>query len=109
MRRFGMVVRLKKDHYEAYKTYHQIENIWPEILELGKACHIINQTIYYRNGLLFRYFEYDGDDYEADMAKAAAHPKNQAWQTMMTTMMEPMEDAADGEWWVEMEEIVHTD
>jgi len=31
------------------------------------------------DGLLFHYFEYVGDDYEADMTKMAAHPKTQQW------------------------------
>ncbi len=30
---------------------------------------------------LFKYFEYVGDDFETDMAKLAANPKNKEWLT----------------------------
>jgi L-rhamnose mutarotase len=61
------------------------------------------------DGLLFHYFEYVGDDYEADMTKMAAHPKTQQWWEIMMPMQEPLETCAEGEWWAEMEEIGHWD
>jgi L-rhamnose mutarotase len=109
MQRYGMMVRLKPEKYAAYKEAHQIENVWPAILELGAKCNIRNQTIFYRGGWLFRYFEYTGDDYAADMRRFAQHPQSQAWSALMTAMMEPVEGAAAGEWWVAMEELIHTD
>ena len=39
-----------------------------------QECNIRNYSIYYRDGYLFSYYEYVGDDYEADMAKMAARP-----------------------------------
>jgi len=104
-----MMVRLKPENYAVYKAAHQIEKIWPEILELGTACHIHNQTIFYRGGWLFRYFEYTGDDYTADMRRFADHPRSRAWSALMTAMMEPVADADADEWWVAMEELIHTD
>ena len=107
LKRFGQVIRVKPERFEEYKQYH--ENVWPEIIELGRECNIRNQTIFHRDGLLFRYFEYGGDDYEADMAKAAAHPVNQAWWKIMQPMQEPLETCTEGEWWAGMEELIHTD
>src|SRR5262245_7855011 len=79
MQRYGTMVRLKPEKYAAYKEAHRIENVWPEILALGITCNIHNQTIFYRGGWLFRYFEYTGDDYAADMRRFAEHPQSQAW------------------------------
>ena len=73
MKRYGQVIRVKPERYEEYREYHR--NVWPEIIELGSQCNIRNQTIFHRDGLLFRYFEYTGDDYEADMAAAAVQPQ----------------------------------
>lgn len=107
MKRYGQVIRVKPERYEEYREYHR--NVWPEIIELGRQCNIRNQTIFHRDGLLFRYFEYTGDDYEADKAAAAAHPWNQAWWELMQPMQEPLESCAEGEWWADMEELVHTE
>lgn len=52
---------------------------WPEINAMIKECNIQNYSIYYKDGLLFSYYEYVSDDYEADMAKMAADPKTQEW------------------------------
>jgi L-rhamnose mutarotase len=105
MRYFGTVIKLKPEYLDEYKRYHAA--VWPEIVALGKQGNIRNQTIFYRDGYLFRYFEYVGDDYEADMAKLASHPKNQEWQRLMMRMLEPVETAGTGETWAEMEEIGH--
>ena len=58
---------------------------------------------------MFRYFEYTGNDYAADMRLFAEHPQSRAWSALMTLMMEPVDDAAPDEWWVDMEELIHTD
>ena len=60
-------------------------------------------------GYLFAYFEYVGDDFDADMAKMASDPKTQEWWDIMMPMQEPLETRADGEWWANMEEVFHTD
>ena len=107
MKRYGTVLRVKPERLEEYKRYHQ--NVWPEILELGRKCNIRNQTIFHRDGLLFRYFEYVGDDYEADMAKMGANPKCQEWWDIVMPMQMPLDGCAEGEWWADMQEIGHWD
>jgi len=82
---------------------------WPEVLDAIRRSNIRNYSIYYKDGYLFSYFEYVGDDFEADMAKMAADPKTQEWWAIMKPMQRPLESRRPGEWWAEMEEVFHTD
>jgi len=107
MKRYGQVLRVRAEHLESYKAYHRA--VWPEVLSTIRACHIRNYSIYYRDGLLFAYYEYMGDDFAADMAKMAADPKTQEWWSVMMPMQQPVETAAQGEWWASTEEVLHTD
>ena len=107
MQRYGSVIGLKPDKLEEYKKYHA--NAWPEILDMIRKCNIRNYSIYYKDGLLFSYFEYTGTDLAADMAKMAADPKTQEWWAIMIPLQQPLETRAPGEWWANMEEVFHTD
>jgi len=107
MERFGQVIKVKPDKLGEYKEYHA--DVWPEILDMIRECNIQNYSIYHKDSYLFAYFEYVGDDFEADMAKMAADPKTQEWWDIMMPMQEPLETRAEGEWWANMEEVFHTD
>ncbi len=107
MTRYGSLIGVKQDKLDEYKKYHA--NVWPEILDMIGKCNIRNYSIYYRDGVLFSYFEYHGTDFDADMAKMAADPKTQEWWAIMKPLQEPLEDRAPGEWWASMEEVFHCD
>ena len=107
MERHGSVLRIKPGKLEEYKAYHA--DVWPEILNTIRECNVRSYSIYHKDGYLFSYFEYVGDDFQADMAKMAADPKTQEWWAIMEPMQEPLETRAEGEWWAEMEEVFHTD
>lgn len=107
MRRYGMVIGLDPEKLDEYKAYHA--NVWPEILETIRRCNIRNYSIYYKDGLLFSYFEYTGEDFAADMAKMAADPRTQEWWAIMKPMQRPLPTRRPGEWWAEMEEVFHMD
>jgi L-rhamnose mutarotase len=107
MKRYGMVLGLKPEKLDEYKRYHA--DTWPEILDMIRQCNIRNYSIFYRDGLLFSYFEYHGSDFKADMEKMAANRRTQEWWAIMEPMQMPVETAGEGEWWVEMEEVFHTD
>ena len=107
MRRFGQVIGLKPEQIEAYERLHAA--VWPDVLATIAACNIRNYSIFRYNDLLFAYFEYHGDDYEADMAKMAADPKTQEWWKLTDPLQEPVEPRAPGEWWATMREVFHTD
>ena len=107
MQRHGSVIQVKSEKLEEYTRFHAA--VWPEILIMITACNIRNYSIYHKDGYLFSYFEYVGDDFDADMAKMAADPKTQEWWDVMKPMQQPLETRAEGEWWAEMEEVFHLD
>ncbi len=107
MKRHGSVIGVKLDMLAEYKKYHA--EIWPEISDMIRQCNIQNYSIYYKDGQLFSYFEYTGDDFATDMAKMAADPKTQEWWDVMMPMQIPLETRTEGEWWAEMEEVFHLD
>ena len=107
VRRFGEMIKIKPEGLEQYKAYHA--NPLPGVNEMIKACHLKNYSIYQRGDYMFSYYEYDGDDFEADMAKMAADPATQHWWSLVKPLMEPLEDRKEGEFWSGMEEIYHLD
>ena len=107
MTRYGQVIRAKPESLEKYKALHA--SPWPEINAMIKECNIENYSIFYRDGFLFAYMEYAGDDFEADMAKMAADPMTQKWWAECKPCQQPVESAAEGEWWADMEEVYHLD
>lgn len=105
MQRFGQVIAVKPEKLEDYIYWHQ--NPWPEVNAMIQACHIQNYSIFYHNGLLFAYFEYDGDDFEADMDKMAQDPKTQQWWKLVKPFQNPLPDRAEGSWWSNMKSVYH--
>jgi len=105
MKRYGMVCGIKPDRIEAYKKLHSA--VWPEVLERIKKCNLQNYSIFLKDELLFSYFEYTGDNFEADMRSMAEDPVTQRWWDVCKPCMDPLETRAEDEWWAEMEEIFH--
>ncbi len=76
MRRYGQLIGLKPEHYEEYVKAHA--DAWPGVLAKISECNIRNYSIFHRKGLLFAYFEYVGDDFDADMAEDGRRPRDPA-------------------------------
>jgi L-rhamnose mutarotase len=107
MQRFGMTIGLKPGTEDAYKRYHAA--VWHEVLKKITECNIKNYSIYFKDGVLFSYFEYHGNNVEEDWAKMAADPKTQEWWAIMMPMQTPVASRKEGEWWATMEEVFHLD
>jgi L-rhamnose mutarotase len=105
MKRFGQIIGVDPLQFEKYKEYHTA--VWPEVLEMIKACNINNYSIYHKDGMLFAYFEYKGGDFATDMAKMAADPKTIKWWDLMLPLQKPLSTRGKGEWWANMEEVFH--
>jgi L-rhamnose mutarotase len=105
--RYGMILRLKPECYEEYKRYHKA--VWEGVLARISACMMKNYSIYHGEGFLFAYFEYWGDDFEADMKLMAADLEVRRWWAIMEPMQEPLPSRAPGAWWTRMEEMFHVD
>jgi L-rhamnose mutarotase len=111
IRRYAMVTGLKADQIEEYKSLHK--HAWPGVLKKIKQCHIQNYSIYLKRiegkPYLFSYFEYNGNDFNADMKKMAADKITLVWWKKTDITQVPLPDAASkGKIWSEMEEVFHT-
>jgi len=107
MQRYAQLIRVRPEKLDEYKRLHAA--VWPKVLEQIRNSNMRNYSIYYKDGLLFAYFEYIGDDFEGDMAAMAADPVTQDWWAVCKPCQEPLETRAPGEWWTDMEEVFHTD
>ncbi|MCW2884238.1 MAG: L-rhamnose mutarotase [Streptosporangiaceae bacterium] len=107
VRRHGSLIRLRPEHEEEYLRLHAA--VWPSVLEMITDCNIRNYSIYLHDGLLFSYFEYVGDDYDADMARMAADPQTRRWWELTDPCQEQTPGAPDGQWWTPMTEVFHHD
>ncbi|MGM9475011.1 L-rhamnose mutarotase [Pedobacter sp. GSP4] len=110
--RYGSITGLKPDKIEAYKKLHAA--VWPGVLKQIKACNIKNYSIYLKEidgkPYLFSYFEYEGNDFTADMKKMAADTTTQRWWKETAPLQIPLPDAAaKKETWSQMEEVFHQD
>jgi len=110
--RYGSIIGVKAEKLEEYKEVHA--DVWPGVLKQIKECNIHNYSIYLgelEKGqyYLFAYFEYTGDDFEADMAKMKADPTTQKWWKLTDPMQIPISIRKEGEWWANMEEVFHCD
>lgn len=109
-RRYGMVIRLNPDHVEEYKRLHA--NTWPEVLSKITECNLRNYSIFLRylddgNPHLFSYFEYIGEDFDADMKKMADDPTTQRWWELCRPCQRPLKGLEENVWWADMEEVFH--
>ena len=84
-------------------------SVWPGVLETLRKANITNYSIFLRDGQLFSYLEYTGDDYEADMAGIAEDQITQSWWLLTGPCQEPVPSAAPGEWWAPAAEVFHLD
>jgi L-rhamnose mutarotase len=112
VKRFGMVAGLKPDKVAYYKELHTA--VWPDVLKKIKECNIQNYSIYVKEidgkPYLFSYFEYTGNDFEADMNKMAADSTTQRWWKETDPCQQALPDAASkGKVWSNMEELFHAE
>ena len=103
MQRYGQLIRVRPEKEAYYRELHA--NAWQGVLDKITECNIKNYSIFLRDGFLFAYFEYVGDDFDADMKKMADDPLTQKWWAECKPCQNPIETAKDDEWWVTMESV----
>jgi L-rhamnose mutarotase len=101
--RVASIVALRPEHQDEYLRLHR--EVWPGVEDMIRAANITNYSIFLRDGLLFAYYEYVGDDYDADMARIAADPESQRWWQLTEPCQQPLPTAQPGEVWVEATEV----
>jgi L-rhamnose mutarotase len=107
MQRYATVIRLRPEKEAEYRKLHA--DVWPGVLAALHRANISNYSIFLRDGLLFSYLEYTGTDYQADTATIAANEETQRWWKLTDPCQQPVDSAAEGEWWAPMTEVFHMD
>ena len=102
-----MICRMVPEKREEYLALHRA--VWPGVEAKITECGIRNFTIFVRGDVLVGYYEYVGDDYEADQAKMDADPVSQEWWSHTDPCQVPFDDADDSPGWQELEEAWHLD
>jgi L-rhamnose mutarotase len=99
------VIGLKPEYEERYIILHKYT--FPEVLERIHDSNIRNYSIFLRDGRLFSYYEYCGQDYDMDIQKIGEDPITRDWWKLTDPMQEPIQDRREGEWWASMDEIAY--
>jgi len=105
VKRVGMVIKIKPEFIDEYKRLHADDNTG--VRDLLTEANMRNFSIFLQqlddgNWYEFGYYEYTGDDFEADMAKLGKHPRNIEWLEICDPMQLPLEGY---EGWAEMEQV----
>jgi L-rhamnose mutarotase len=108
VKRVGMVVGLDPEQIDAYRELHADNN--PGVRDLLIKYNIRNFSIFIQEidgkWYEFGYYEYTGDDFEADTARLQAEPRNVEWLKVCGPMQIPL-PGADG--WTEMDRVYFND
>jgi len=107
VKRVGMVIGIKPDKLEEYQRLHA--DSCAGVRDLLSKANIANFSIFLRQldgakFYLFGYYEYIGDNYEEDMARLAAEPRNKEWLSVTDPMQIPLPGEST---WAMMEEVYY--
>ena len=106
-RRFGMACRLRPELRQEYLDLHA--DVWPQVEATITECGIRNFTIFVRGDVLFGYYEYVGDDYDADQARMAQDPVTQQWWARTAPCQLPFDAESNEPNWQALDEVRHHD
>jgi L-rhamnose mutarotase len=105
VKRVGMVIKIKPDRLEEYLALHSDSKAG--VRDLLIKYNLRNFSIFMTqledsNYYEFGYYEYWGNDFEADMKMLEAEPRNKAWLKLCDPMQIPLEGSIS---WKEMKRI----
>ena len=107
VKRVGMVIKIKPDHFDEYLKLHA--DTTPGVRDLLVKYNMRNFSIFMTqledgNYYEFGYYEYWGEDFESDMAALDKEPRNQEWLELCDPMQIPLEGETS---WKIMQKIYH--
>jgi L-rhamnose mutarotase len=106
VKRVGMVNEIRPGYLDEYRRLHADGH--PGVRDLLSKYHLRNFSIFLHRidgrWFEFGYCEYDGDDYEGDMARLDAEPRNQEWLAICNPMQKPLPGETG---WALMERVYH--
>jgi L-rhamnose mutarotase len=110
IKRVGWVIGIDPHQIDEYKRLHAA--VWPDVLAANARANIRNYSIFLREmpdgkPYLFSYFEYVGQDFDADMKALGEDRRVQQWWSVCMPIQRPLPDRAEGEWWAPMESVFY--
>jgi L-rhamnose mutarotase len=106
IRRVGMVIELRPESVDDYRRLHADNH--SGVRDLLLKYHLRNFSIFLHQidgrWFEFGYYEYHGNDFEGDMAKLDAEPRNREWLAICDPMQKPL---AGETGWAVMEPVYH--
>jgi L-rhamnose mutarotase len=106
VKRVGMVTQLRADKIEEYKRLHADSN--PGVRDLLTKYHMRNFSIYLQKidgkWYEFGYYEYTGNNLEADMATMAKEPRTIEWLKLCDPMQKPLPGSKS---WTNMQRVYY--
>jgi L-rhamnose mutarotase len=106
VQRFAFVVNVVPELREEYLRLHSA--VWPQVEAALSEHHVTNYTIFILEETLFGYWEYVGEDYEADIAAVDADPATREWLGHTDPCQVPFgRGARPGDGWRRLEEVWH--
>lgn len=89
-----------------YKRYHELENVWPEVLERILDGGVLSEEIYLAGNRLFMILQ-TTDSFSLGAKRIAdrMNARMQEWEGLMSKFQKPLPHAPAGEKWVLMEKI----
>lgn len=103
MKRVAQIIRVRPEKFDEYRELHR--NVPEPVLDRLRRCHIANYSIHRFGDRLFGYFEYHGDDLEADIALMSADEATREWWRLTEPCQLPVDETGPGEWWASMEQV----
>lgn len=105
VRKVGMVIKINPERIEEYLAAHADTN--PGVRDLLTRYNMRNFSIFMTrledgNYYEFGYYEYWGNDFDGDMAKLAAEPRNIEWLKLCDPMQIPLKGNTS---WMNMKTI----
>jgi L-rhamnose mutarotase len=110
MQRIGLVAGLSQQNRETYLSLHRDDVAG--VRDLMEKYNMRNFSIFRfrvdaERELIFGYYEYCGDDYEADQAALAREPRNIEWLKQCDPCQIPLREGDEG--WGAMEQIYYNE
>ncbi|WP_329535210.1 L-rhamnose mutarotase [Streptomyces sp. NBC_01450] len=103
MRRVAQIIAVRPEQLATYRELHR--DVPRPVLDRIRLSHISNYSIHLLGDRLFSYFEYHGDDLEADLALMAEDEATRRWWKLTAPCQMPVPEAAPGEWWAATEQV----
>jgi L-rhamnose mutarotase len=109
---YGSVIELLPEQEQQYRDLHA--DVWPEVIAAIKKANIHNYNIFVAEldgkRYLFSFFEYHGDDPEADFASIAADPTTRdKWWPITDHCQKRLPGTPEGQQWQSIEMLMHID